>query len=60
MTGIAQQPHNPNQTRQGIPENEPKRGNLLEFKNFRMVNVTEPVSKSQSLTSLTSLNCLCF
>jgi hypothetical protein len=30
-----------------IYESEPKRGNMLEFNNFRMVNVMELVSKSQ-------------
>ena len=31
----------------GISKNEPKRGNMLRFNNFRMVNLIELVSKSQ-------------
>jgi hypothetical protein len=41
---------------QGIHEYQPKRENMLEFKNFRMVNLVYVGSPwSQSLTSLTSL-----
>ena len=38
-----------------MPEYQPNRGNLLEFNNFRMVNVIELSRWSQSLRSLTSL-----
>ena len=44
---IPQQPRNQGQR---MPEYQPNRGNLLEFNNFRMVNVIEllsVVSKSQ-------------
>jgi hypothetical protein len=41
---LAQQPCNQGQ---GTHEYEPKRGNMLEFNHFRMVNVIELVSKSQ-------------
>src|ERR1035438_1456380 len=45
-------PQRPRNQGHGIHESEPKRGNMLEFNNFRMVNV---MNWSESLRSLTSL-----
>jgi len=46
------QPPSAKQRRRRIHEYEPKRGNMLEFNNFRMVNVVELVSMSQKSQGL--------